>query len=80
MKDDIVQLKKKQDEAGEELETLSQIQEIDETFLSYLEQATFKKQKFYVSSIVKKEKKELFLKKFPKFKKSAFKVIKSLLK
>jgi len=77
MKEDIVQLKKKQET---DTEIQSQFIEIDASFLSYLEQIAFKNETFYISSILKKEKKAMFSKKFSKFKKSVLKTIKSLLK
>ena len=77
MKEDIVNLKKKQ-EADSEAQ--SQFIEIDGAFLSYLEQVAFKNETFYISSILKKEKKAMFSKKFSKFKKGIFKAIKPLMK
>lgn len=73
--DHIVQLKEKMEENSE---VQSQFFELDDSFLSYLDQLTLKNEVFYLSSILKKTKKSMFVKKLPKFKKILVKSIKSL--
>ena len=73
----IVQLKEKQEENSE---VQSQFFEMDDPYLSYLDQITIKNELFYISSILKNTNKSMFIKKFPKFKKFLIKSIKSLLK